>query len=198
MGKKPNLTDFLGKNAKEYEINKNLRKLQKETTIRSIELLNEDTKIPIDSMILDIGCGTGWSMEILKEYGYKNVIGIDISEDMLKIARSKGLEVYKANLIDSLPFSNEYFNGIISISVINFIVEDIKSPFQYNKNCKSAASEIYRVLKPGGKAVIQFFKDLKFQNTLHSLFKNQGFSGFIVIDDQNLRKEKRFFVLKKD
>jgi len=197
MGKKPHLSDFFGPNAMKYELDRNLKKLQYETTLRSIELLNLNKNFPKSSKILDIGCGTGWSMEVLLKSGYENLVGIDLSDDMLEIARKKGFKVFKANIIKGTPFPDNHFNAAISISVINFIVENINTTSQYILVCKKVSNEIYRILKPGGRAVIQFFKDSQLEKTLSSAFKHSGFDGFLVIDDENLRKEKRFFVIDK-
>ncbi|MBD3226667.1 MAG: methyltransferase domain-containing protein [Candidatus Lokiarchaeota archaeon] len=198
MGKKPNLRDFTGQKALEYEQDKNLKKLQLETTLRSITLLNEDKNYSKDIEILDIGCGTGWTIEFLMENGYKNIVGIDNSEDMLNIAKIKGLEVFLADIIEGLAFPNDHFHAIISISVINFIVDDISSPKEYLNNIIFVCDEIYRVLKSGGRAVIQYFKNNSFEKAVSNGFKHAGFNGYIVIDDKDLRKEKRFFILDKE
>ena len=44
-----------------------------------------------DGLVLDLGCGTGSMTEVLAGYGY-DMIGVDISEDMLEIAMEKRLE----------------------------------------------------------------------------------------------------------
>ena len=49
-----------------------------------------------DTEILDLGCGTGLVVEHLYKLGYKNVDGIDISEEMLKLSEAKG--VYRLKL----------------------------------------------------------------------------------------------------
>ncbi|XP_046864480.1 methyltransferase-like protein 27 isoform X2 [Xenia sp. Carnegie-2017] len=44
-----------------------------------------------DTEILDLGCGTGLVGEHLYKLGYKNVDGIDFSEEMLKLSEAKGV-----------------------------------------------------------------------------------------------------------
>jgi len=197
MGKKPYLVDFFGNNANEYEQNKNLKKLQYTSAIRALELLTENKSFKKTCRVLDIGCGTGWSMEVFIENGFKNVIGIDLSENMLEIAKSKNLEVYQADILKELPFSNHHFDAIISISVINFIIENVKRPEQLLTNCNIVSKELYRILKQNGRAVIQFHKNKSLETALINAFNAKHFSGYLVIDDQNLRKERRFFVLDK-
>ena len=47
--------------------------------------------------ILDVGCGNGSFLYLLKELGYKNTMGIDLSHNMISIANSKGIN---ARVID--------------------------------------------------------------------------------------------------
>ncbi|MEJ2177629.1 MAG: methyltransferase domain-containing protein [Gammaproteobacteria bacterium] len=43
-----------------------------------------------DSRILDAGCGTGNMAQLLAAIGYKNIVGIDASQGMLDVAKTKG------------------------------------------------------------------------------------------------------------
>src|ERR1700678_3323405 len=59
--------------------------------------------------ILDIGCGAGRSTRWLKQYGL-NVIGADISDDMLKHAKTLDMGGEYVLIKDNiLPFENESF-----------------------------------------------------------------------------------------
>jgi len=53
---------------------------------RCIELMNLEN--PKHSLILDVGCGSGLSGEVLKQAGF-HWIGIDISPEMLRIAKER-------------------------------------------------------------------------------------------------------------
>lgn len=44
-----------------------------------------------EGLVLDLGCGTGKMTRLLKERGY-DMIGVDLSEEMLSIAREQGGE----------------------------------------------------------------------------------------------------------
>jgi len=46
-----------------------------------------------DELVLDTGCGDGIFLEVLKEEGYKNILGIEIDEELYKTCVSKGFEV---------------------------------------------------------------------------------------------------------
>lgn len=96
--------------------------------------------------ILDLGCGTGTLIQhLLKMSPEAEIIGIDTSAEMLKIAKqklSKSIEL-KLGSADNLPFPNNYFDLVISTST-----------FHYLRNPVQALREAKRVLKPNGCLVI--------------------------------------------
>jgi len=53
-----------------------------------------------DKRILDVGCGVGDNIMRLKKRGYDNVVGVDISSEMIVSAKSRGCE--KVFLVDDL------------------------------------------------------------------------------------------------
>jgi ubiquinone/menaquinone biosynthesis C-methylase UbiE len=92
--------------------------------------------------VLDIGIGTGiFAVEMMKFT--KDITGIDVSENMLDIARSKGLTNVSVGDAVSLDFPDESFDLVISITALEFITE-------YEK----AVSEMVRVCKKGGRVVV--------------------------------------------
>jgi demethylmenaquinone methyltransferase/2-methoxy-6-polyprenyl-1,4-benzoquinol methylase len=107
--------------------------------------------------ILDIATGTAdFALEALK-INPQNVIGVDISEGMLKV----GMEKMKAKQVDhiislrlgdseNLPFDANTFDAItVGFGVRNF------------ENLKKGLAEMIRVLKPGGKVVVLEFSKPK-------------------------------------
>ncbi|AHF79993.1 class I SAM-dependent methyltransferase [Thermococcus paralvinellae] len=92
---------------------------------------------------LDLGCGTGNYTTELYRRGF-DVIGVDLSQEMLKIAKSKLPNVLfiRANAYN-LPFKKEVFDLVLSVTMFEFIYEPEK-----------VLNEIHRVLKPGGEVVI--------------------------------------------
>jgi ubiquinone/menaquinone biosynthesis C-methylase UbiE len=90
---------------------------------------------------LDLGCGTGNYTLELKKRGF-DVIGLDASEGMLRIARSKGLNCIRGDAY-SLPFPDESFDLVLSVTMFEFIHEPEK-----------VLTEIHRVLRSGGEVVI--------------------------------------------
>ncbi|MBU0697634.1 MAG: bifunctional demethylmenaquinone methyltransferase/2-methoxy-6-polyprenyl-1,4-benzoquinol methylase UbiE [Bacteroidetes bacterium] len=110
--------------------------------------------------ILDVATGTGdFAFEALEILKPKKIIGVDISQGMLNIADQKIIkrnksEVFEVRLGDSekLLFADNSFDAVtVAYGVRNF------------ENLEKGISDMLRVLKPGGKAVIlEFSKPKKF------------------------------------
>ena len=90
------------------------------------DLTKEATKLqkPEDVRILDIGCGTGLVGKYLSEHGFKKIVGLDISENMLKIASEKGyyesLEEYTVGDPDKFPSHlKNKFDVVVCSGLIN-------------------------------------------------------------------------------
>lgn len=93
--------------------------------------------------VLDVACGTGDMVVSLAERGCM-VTGVDISEEMLAIAKRK-LKSGKWIVADAehLPFEDEAFDAVTcAFGVRNFV------------HLEQGLSEMLRVLKPGGAMVI--------------------------------------------
>lgn len=99
------------------------------------------------SRLLDAGCGTGNFSLKLAEMGVE-VTGIDISEEMLSLARIKTGEagypvMYRKGDLYDLPFEDESFDAVFSMAAFEFIKEPRK-----------AFDELMRVTKKGGTLLI--------------------------------------------
>ena len=99
--------------------------------------------------ILDLGCGTG----ILEEYlngrgrGY-SVTGVDLSEEMIRIAQRKDIECMDSLLLsdaESLPFGDESFDAVLSCGVVKYCA------------LGKFVKEVHRVLKPNSPFVFYDF-----------------------------------------
>jgi SAM-dependent methyltransferase len=62
---------------------------------------------------LDIGCGTGAPTAAVARLGW-SVVGVDVSSDLLAVARGRGLDVVEASARD-LPFDDDSFDAVLSV-----------------------------------------------------------------------------------
>ena len=78
------------------------------------------------SNILDIGCGTGASLFTIKQMGYNNLYGIDISEEQISIAHNFGLNFCKKADIFSEKniYENSFFHVILLIDVLEHCTKE--------------------------------------------------------------------------
>lgn len=100
--------------------------------------------------ILDAGCGGGLQAEPLRLLGYHSITGADLSENMLEIARQKGLyERYvTVTLGETLPFETDEFVATLTCGVIT----PGHAP-------ASSFDELIRVTRPGGKLFLTLRDD---------------------------------------
>ncbi len=93
--------------------------------------------------VLDVACGTGDMVLALQESGC-TVTGVDLSEEMMAIAKQKAPETtYKIADAEHLPFPDETFDAVTcAFGVRNFV------------HLEQGLKEMLRVLKPGGTMVI--------------------------------------------
>lgn len=73
--------------------------------------------IGTESRILDIGCGQGPALDILRSKGYSNCVGVTLNDEDVRICREKGHEVYKMDQ-SFLDFKDESFDFIWARHVI--------------------------------------------------------------------------------
>jgi ubiquinone/menaquinone biosynthesis C-methylase UbiE len=97
--------------------------------------------------VLDVGCGTGNFSIKLAKMGLQ-VTGIDVSNNMLKIAKNKakveGVKIDFFNMdVHNMKFEDNSFDGVFSMAVFEFIHEP-----------ESALKEMFRVVKKSGRVLI--------------------------------------------
>jgi ubiquinone/menaquinone biosynthesis C-methylase UbiE len=97
--------------------------------------------------LLDLGCGTGWTLRYAANRGHGEFYGVDISSTMIERAQAKSrgyanLHFYKSR-VEELPFDDEVFDVVIS-----------SYAFHHFSNPEKALREANRVLKQNGKLYI--------------------------------------------
>ncbi len=175
------------KEATRYANSNAMRKTQRELTMRALELQIP----PLDSKILDAGCGCGYSLEVLKEIGYENIKGFDLTPQFIQTAKTKGFNV-KTGDLRKIPFK-EKFDVIISISALQWI-----TAHNLEKNITQTAKEFKRLLKPHGYALIQFYpkSERELMHAAQTFNQNQFKVKIITDNPDNAKKRKNFLLLK--
>tara|TARA_B100002051_G_scaffold256989_1_gene273975 strand:+ start:255 stop:941 length:687 start_codon:yes stop_codon:yes gene_type:complete len=94
-----------------------------------------------DSIILDIGCGEGFLLRMVKKA--KKIVGIDMSRTAIKRAKSLSDNIeYHIGDASNMPFEDNSFDIIFSSEVLEHVLEPEK-----------VFKEICRILKPNGRFV---------------------------------------------
>ncbi|MFC1669134.1 class I SAM-dependent methyltransferase [Spirochaetota bacterium] len=103
--------------------------------------------------LLDLGCGTGEHLNELSKHGIK-CLGIDNSEEMLKIARERfpgNIEFINAD-ISEIQFSNQFDAVISMFGSFDYIL--------YDADIKKALGNIWNALKTGGTALLEVWNSI--------------------------------------
>jgi len=102
---------------------------------------------------LDAACGTGRHAALLQSLGHR-VIGVDLTEAMLRIAREKVGSVLTRGSLDALPIADASIDVLTCALAIEHVA-DLAPVF----------GEFARVLRPGGQAIV---------SDMHPVFKMTG------------------------
>lgn len=145
-------------------------KFKENTAPQNIEFIKE-TK----GKILDLGCGTGRHFTKTEA----EIYAVDFSNEMIKYAKLKAKKLKLKNIkffvADAwkLPFPDNYFDAVLCIAVMHCIQTKAKR--------QKVLDEIYRVLKPKGRAKIANW------NKESGRFKNKKKESYIGWRDKGKR-----------
>ena len=146
--------------------------------------------------ILDVGCGTG-NFSLKLAHKGANVVGIDISEKMLTIARKRAMQEeisieFKKMDSQNLQFPDNCFDGVFSMVTIEFILDPGK-----------LIAEMFRVCKKDGPVLVgtinresdwgRLYQDSEFQKNV-PVFKDADFKS---PEDLSKIKENNLVAIKE-
>lgn len=137
-----------------------------------------------DAILVDAGCWDGSNtLKYIQATGAK-AIGLDLVERAVLQARQKGIEARVADLNKRIPLKD----STADLVIINHAIEHLY-------NTAGFVSEIYRILKPGGYAVIGTPNLASWHNIFALLCGRQPFSGPTIELSENstlscMKKEK--------
>ncbi len=100
--------------------------------------------VPYEAL-LDVGCGTGFLLDLLVMQKAARYSGLDLSEEMIRVAKGKAIPgaEFVAGSADKLPYPDESFD-IVACS----------QSFHHYPYPEKAMREAKRVLKPGGLYIL--------------------------------------------
>ena len=108
-----------------------------------------------DDNVLDVGCGAGWLSRMLAERVPEGrVVGMDISDEMIRRARVAGVEfenlMFVVGGVDEIPWDANFFTKAISVESAYYWPDPARG-----------LREIFRVLREGGSAwvLINYYRD---------------------------------------
>ncbi|MDH4281275.1 MAG: class I SAM-dependent methyltransferase [Myxococcales bacterium] len=102
------------------------------------------TPYATDARVLELGCGTGLILGRLAKVA-KEAVGIDLSENMARRARERGLDVHVGSVC-ALPFESDRFDLTYSFKVLAHV-----------SRVHAALQEAARVTRPGGHLLLEFY-----------------------------------------
>lgn len=149
-----------------------------------------------DLSVISIGCGNGVDAEYLKDQGASRVVGIDISDRLIEIAKTDHPSIdFHVMDMEKLDFPDGSFDLAYSSLV-----------FHYLSSWTKALDEAYRVLKPGGKFIfsdghpigsaMEVTDDGKVKNKLlgKTVFKEEGtytiHGDYLVVSEGGVKRIK--------
>jgi len=98
--------------------------------------------------IADLGCGCGHTTAFLRNFGAKDIVGVDLSPKMIKMARSLCPKIdFEVGNILELRFEDEHFAAIAAFyAIVHFNDAELAQ----------ALKEIYRITQTGGQFLFSF------------------------------------------
>ncbi|OBZ75910.1 putative 18S rRNA (guanine-N(7))-methyltransferase, partial [Grifola frondosa] len=172
--------------AKKYTNNSRIQQIQADMTYRALELLNLPPDEP--AFLLDIGCGSGLSGEILDEQGHV-WIGVD---RLLLNEKSKVTCSYKtlARVSDFVQEVLMHFGHPMAIKC-----RDVPSHVLPSHRLMRFFTTLHAALRNPSRAVLQFYPTSDDQvQLITSIAQKAGFGGGIVVDYPNSKKARKVFL----
>lgn len=123
--------------------------------------------VDTDSVVLDVGCGYGRTLEELHQNGYRNLIGIDFSEGMILRGREQFPHLdLRVKETEAIALPDHSVDAAILFAVLTCIYRDDEQ--------RALIAEIRRVLKPGG---VLYVNDFLLNNDERNLKRYQEFAA---------------------
>ena len=134
-----------------------------------------------EKKILDLGCGYGENDKYCRDLGAKEILGIDISEHMIKIAEKNNTDEnikYKVMAMEDISKIKEKFDIVIS-----------SLAFHYVKDYEKLIKDIYNLLNDNGILIFSIDHPLriasKFETWMKKNYTKINGKWFLLVSDYN-------------
>lgn len=188
-------TEFYSRTgAEKYAKSSRINEVQTSLAERCVELLALPPGTP--GLIMDVGCGTGLSGNVLTEAGH-HWVGMDISSAMLEEALERDVDgdIMESDAGDGLPFRMGCYDGAISVSAIQWLCNADRSEHNPYKRINAFFSSLYSSLRKSARAVLQFYpENVSQMELLTASAMRAGFSGGLLVDYPNSTKAKKYYL----
>lgn len=178
--------------AAKYSTSSRMETIQTQLSERCMELLalQSDER----ALILDIGCGTGYSTEVVTRAGHM-CVGTDLARAMLEEAEVPEADLLQADAGEGLSFRQGVFDGAISVSAIQWLCNVDKTGHNPYRRLNAFFGSLYGCLRKSSRAALQFYPENSAQlNLITGAAARAGFSGGLLIDYPNSAKAKKYYL----
>ncbi|GAB4149194.1 MAG: hypothetical protein OHK0017_12810 [Patescibacteria group bacterium] len=143
-----------------------LLKLYQNAVADNYHNLTKLAEVDKNALLVDLGCDDGTrTMEYAEAIGTSQIFGIEIVDSRAKIAESKGIKIGQFDLNSKFKIDDAAFDVVYANQVIEHLTDS-----------DNFLNEVYRILKPGGYAVISTENASSWANVFASIMGWQIFS----------------------
>ena len=177
--------------------------VQAEMAQRCMELIGiskeegDKAKAEESLFILDLGCGSGLSGEVISDNGHY-WWGVDIIPSMLDVAlqRDSEGELMQGDMGQGFNFTPGFFDAAISVSALQWLCNADKKSHNPWKRLIAFFESLHKSLKLGGKAALQFYPENSEQmEMISNAAIKSGFAGGIYVDYPESASARKYYLV---
>lgn len=179
--------------------NVTIKDLESQHSHYLLKVLPKLSSFNLNAKILELGCGPGYLLSFLRQNGFTNLIGIDISEEQVIISKNKNFNVIHIDVIEFLSKNQTKWDVIFAFDFIeHFKKEELSNLFEL-VNTSLTDGGIFFMRTPNGDGFYPnkiIYGDLTHQtifnqNSLSQLLSATGFKEQIFYENPPLMKNIR-------